>query len=748
MNTWEIRIEGIVQGVGFRPFVYQLAHKKNIKGVVSNGVEGVRIRFNAPEKKAQEFYRELLDKKPSLAHITHNQLQKTPETIFDSFQIVESQSSGKRRLHLTPDYALCEDCRQEMWETGNRRKEYPFISCTQCGPRFSIINGLPYDRPLTSMSSFEMCGDCLAEYHDPTNRRHFSQTNSCPQCGIKLWLVHKDAPGEMQSEGLLEQVHSFWSRGEILAIKGIGGFLFACDATNEAAVLRLRKRKQRKAKPFAIMYPSFSQLEGFELSQEERDMLKGPTSPILLVKRPAEANLARGIADGLREVGIMIPYNPLFEWLLKGFGKPIVATSGNVSGSPILYTDDHLPKLLQIADGVLMHNRTIDFPQDDSVVRFSPTFKKKIILRRARGLAPSYFKGKIQLPDQNLWAAGADMKSAFAFFHEGNFYISQYLGNLSHFDTQKRFELVREVMKVVLLTKPKAILHDLHPDYFSSRLALGKDKTLPIHSFQHHKAHFAAVMAENELLQSPEPVLGVIWDGTGLGEDGQFWGSEFFLWKNKQMDRKAHLNYFRVISGDKMAREPRISALSLLPRHPELVHKFSPATFNFLSQVHVRATIHTSSMGRLFDAVAAVLDLCDIQSYEGEAAMKLEAHARDFWEKKSTFRPLQLQDCLPDASKLLTRILEMKQKGISVPEIACNFHFLLTDWVRKVANNLKTQKIAFSGGVFQNALLVDMLIEYLSGNFELFFHKQLSPNDENIAFGQLNLYLIENHHSK
>ncbi|MCI4669533.1 MAG: carbamoyltransferase HypF [Bacteroidia bacterium] len=751
MESWEIKFEGIVQGIGFRPFVYQVAQKNGIKGEVSNGVEGVRIQFNADPTLARAFFEDLLQRKPKLAHITAKYFQKIPQQFFENFQIVESHDFGKRKLHLSPDYALCQNCRDEMGEAGNRRESYPFITCTQCGPRFSIIKGLPYDRPLTTMKELSMCEDCLAEYNDPLNRRHFSQTNSCPKCGIKLWLIFPDGQEETDSILILDHIHDYWSQGKIVAIKGIGGFLFTCDAFNDEAVALLRDRKQRPGKPLAVMYPSLDSLDQLRLCEEEKKMLSGPISPIVLVRKTEALGLATGIAEKLGELGVMIPYNPLFEYLLKGYQKPIVATSGNLSGSPILHKHGDIKSLFHVADLVLSHvplkgkNRPIAFPQDDSVVQFSQLHKQQIIIRRSRGLAPTYFNGRQKLPKVAALATGADMKSSFAFLHEGNFYISPYLGNLSHFDVETRFKASLEQFRELLQMNPKHIIRDLHPEYASSRIANYLSEGAKTYSYQHHKAHFAAVLAENELLGKNEKVMGVIWDGTGLGEDGQIWGSEFFLWNNGQMTRQAHLNYFKLIAGDKMAKEPRLSALSILHKPSGYKDHMSPEHIQFYTKVRINSKIKTSSMGRLFDAVASILEVCQVQSYEGEAAMKLESLARQFWNDQPNSISMEWENCLPKPEKLLQKMLESKANGVQVSQLAYNFHLALVKWIELEANKLKIKKIAFSGGVFQNALLVDMIIEFLREGYELFFHKQLSPNDENIAFGQLNLFLLENY---
>ena len=745
MKTWLIRIRGIVQGVGFRPFVYQKAHAHQLAGYVSNGPEGVSIGFQASTEEAKAFYHEIITEAPSISRITSHQIEETDTQFFDTFEIRESQQAAVNQVLFTPDYALCGGCRRELRTPTDRRYAYPFITCTNCGPRFSIIRALPYDREHTTMDAFRMCHTCEEEYHNPLDRRHYSQTNSCKECGIQLTL--STATGEeinfQTEEELLLYIPSLWAKGNIIAIKGIGGYLLTCDAQNQEALITLRNRKQRPGKPFALMYPSADALKDFHLSPCERKDLENEVSPILLLKPKESLALPKEVVEGVSKVGVMIPYAPLFQLLLDHYQRPIVATSGNISRSPIIFKSEEEGKFEGIADYVLGNDREILIPQDDSVIAYSSVYQQKIILRISRGLAPNYFYQDLLLPEQNVLACGADLKSSFTFLHEGNVFISQYLGDLSYYDTQQAYQQVLTHFQRVLGKQPTVILHDLHPQYSSTFLAgeLAEELGVQTHAFQHHKAHLAAILGEHELLESRETILGVVWDGTGYGEDRQIWGGEFFLYENRQMERIAHLSPFPILGGDKMAKEPRLSAFSLSPEEEIIREKFSATELKIYDQLLHRAIQTTSSMGRFFDAVSALLGICDVQSYEGEAAMKLQAAAEKFTGPSEAYEVI-LENGQIQAIHLVQQILKDIRKGLAVEEMAFKFHLSLVEMVRLTADHLKCDILAFSGGVFQNTLLVDLMIQQLGQEYSLHFHKQLSPNDENISFGQLMLYQL------
>ncbi|MCB0556584.1 MAG: carbamoyltransferase HypF [Phaeodactylibacter sp.] len=755
MPTHHIHIEGQVQGVGFRPYVYRLARQHGLNGWVSNTTDGVHVEFNASREIAKQFYKALIRQAPAMSIITHHRIAEIPNKTFDDFEIVDSEVGGEAKLLLTPDFAMCEDCREELYIKNDRRFGYPFITCTNCGPRFSIVTQLPYDRERTTMAPFEMCLDCQAEYESPLNRRYYSQTNSCPACSIHLSLFHQEKGRLPNSqEAILHKVPRLWSEGRIIAIKGIGGFLLTCDATNADAILFLRSRKHRPDKPFALMYPSLDSIaQDAELSESAIEALQSPTAPIVLLpvkKKPASGIDLPGIAPELDQIGVMLPYAPLFDMLLKTFGKPIIATSGNLSGSPICYEEiDALDYLAPIADYILTHDRDIAAPQDDSVLRFSPFHDKRIILRRSRGMAPTFLPPTPAPQGQSLLAMGAEMKSAFTLMHAQNFYVSQFLGSLDEFESQERFRKMVYHLLGLFDAQPQAILVDQHPGYFSTQFGeeLARHWGIPLQTVQHHEAHFAAVLGEHGLLHPESPILGVIWDGLGLGQDGQAWGGEFFRYNGQSFERLVYFDYFSYVLGDKTAREPRLSALMATAGLPEagieLLPKFSKTEWDVYQKMLESGNgMQSSSVGRLFDAAASLLIGRDKCTFEGEAAMQLEKLATDYCLRNG----LAMKESYPiwkkNAPTLSTRqlmagILAGLKAGQDKGYIAACFHWSLAMAIRPVAEAAGVRKIAFSGGVWQNALLVDMVIELLGKDFELYFHRELSPNDENIAFGQL-----------
>lgn len=759
METQHIHIKGIVQGVGFRPFVYKLAIKKQLKGWVNNATDGVHIHINANKKITNTFLQNILENLPPLAVVTEYYIEETKYQEYQKFEIIYSVDQAKPNILLTPDAALCKDCKKELSTKDNRRFLYPFITCTNCGPRYSIINKLPYDRINTTMDAFQMCVDCKEEYNNPLNRRHYSQTNSCSNCRIEMQLFENGKLTENFSD--LDYIITKWNEGKIIAIKGIGGYLITCDATNIEAVAILRKRKQRPTKPFALMYPNIKMISNdVNVFEDEKRELESIHAPIVLLHLKPNNQQKSGLAlkeinNNLHRIGIMLPYTPLYELLLKKFNKPIIATSGNITDSTIIFQDDKAMEALpEIADILLMNNREILIPQDDGVIQFSKKNRQKITLRRSRGKAPVYINPNIEVSQKTVLATGSMLKSVFGLLNFKNIYISQYLGNTASYDAQVNYEKTFYHFEKVFDTKIDAVVTDKHPDYFATRFGkeIAKKNKAKIFSLQHHKAHFYAVLGENNLLDNDDKILGVVWDGTGLGDDGNIWGGEFFKYEKGKIERVFHLDEFNYILGDKMAKEPKISALAIMNlvdgSSQYLKNKFSDTEWKIYKNLLQKNRLKSTSMGRLFDAIASILFDFDVHSFEAEASMQLEKEASEYYYS----HPLSLErsyiknHLIPDnfIDFLIQSIFLDLNQNIDKQLIALKFHITLVDYLMLIAQKYEFNKIAFSGGVFQNALLVDLIIEFMEEKFELFFHNEFSPNDEGIPFGQLMFYSKRN----
>ena len=759
MSTWHIHIKGRVQGVGFRPYVYRLAAKQKLSGIVYNDLNGVHIQFSASKKVAIPFYKELINGAPTLAKITGHTLSEIDNRSFEDFQILQNQEAKTAALMLPPDFAICENCRKEVLANDNRRAHYPFITCTECGPRYSLIKKLPFEREFTAMDDFKMCRTCNEEYSNPKDRRYHSQTNSCTDCGVRLSLANTlGEEMENDPELAVKKVVDLWKGGEIVAIKGIGGYLLTCDASNAAAINTLRKRKNRPSKPFACMYPTMEYAEQeFLISASENKMLSNEVAPIVLLRlKRKQASIALNeVAPGLDQIGVMLPYTPLYVLLLKAYGKPIVATSGNLSNASIVFEDRKVfSELSGIWDYVLSSDREIIASQDDSVLRFSPLKKQQILIRRSRGLAPNYFGPVSNGESDTILAMGASQKSVFGLFYQRLFYLSQYLGDLAYLESTENYKRTLNHFTTLLNCKPELILVDTHPNYYSTEYGkqLADIYGTKLVAVQHHYAHFAAILSEHALLTKPEEVLGVIWDGTGYGDDGNIWGGEFLTFKNREFNRVAHLSYIPAILGDKMALEPRISGLSHCWGNASatemLRDKFSKQEWELYQKMLNNGQFaKTSSMGRLFDAVACLLGIVDTQTYEGEAALQLETLAQRYFEQSKKIEETNYVSQISyieevPTDEIIEGVVKDLNNGVSLDQIAFKFHNSLVKMIEKLASSKGIEKIAFSGGVFQNALLVDLILVNLGNEFQLYFHQEVSPNDENIALGQLAYYQI------
>ncbi|MFT3918704.1 carbamoyltransferase HypF [Cloacibacterium sp.] len=781
IKTQEIHISGRVQGVGFRPFIFNLALEFGLKGYVSNDELGVIIICQGENIK--EFFDEIHHKKPKSSEIIFSEIKEI-ETIeiFENFFIKPTEKNIVVDIPLTPDFATCESCENELFNEKKPRYFYPFITCTQCGPRYSITKKFPFERENTSIEAFKMCPNCLEEYKNPEDVRFHSQTNSCPNCGIQIWL--KDNQGNEfkgSNKEIFEKLALELSKGKIIALKNIAGYLLMCDATNSEVVSELRKRKRRPTKPFAVLFSGIEKMQDYlEISELQIQQFKSSESPIVVTKIKEKRDLPIDeISPNMNSVGAMFPYSGILKLISKIFSKPLIATSGNFHGSPICSTTEEAEQILgKIADFFLHNTLEIQHPQDDSVVKFSPKHQQKIVFRRARGFAPNYFfaeeLSQLNKEKNKILCLGGDLKNTFAVVPNNHIYISEYIGDLANFETYQRFENTVKSYQEIFNFSPEIILKDLHPKYENQNI-ISKFSNVKLKEIQHHKAHFSAILGEKKLWKKNK-VLGVIWDGIGFGTSTEIWGGEFFLHENEEIIRVAQLENFAWILGDKMSKTPKISALSILfdseeksckvaiinsigqspmKNETEICEAPKVRNQNYLKQFFdenewkiytnliEKSEVKASSMGRFFDAVSFVLGFEKSIHFEGESAMWLEKISQDAFDEN-----VKLIDYLEEENfeniptkKLFLKVFEEKLLGKNLGEIGLNFHYTLIKAIEKIAEKNNVKELAFSGGVWQNALLVDLAIDVLGDKFSLNFHEKLSPNDENISFGQLNYYL-------
>lgn len=797
MISYEIHISGRVQGVGFRPFIFNLAEEFGLKGYVSNDELGVIIVCQG--ENSEQFFNDIHHRKPKSSEIIFSEIKEIETAeIFDRFFIKPTEKNIVVDIPLTPDFATCESCETELFDEENPRYFYPFTTCTQCGPRYSVTKKFPFERENTAIEVFRMCPNCLEEYKNPDDVRFHSQTNSCPNCGIQIWL--KDNQGNEfkgSNKEIFEKLAEELSQGKIVALKNTAGYLLMCDATNSEAVSELRKRKRRPTKPFAVLFSGISIMKEYlEISELQIQHFKSSESPIIVTKIKDKKDLAiEEISPNMNTIGAMFPYSGMLKLISKTFGKPLIATSGNFHGSPICSTTEEAEQILgKIADYFLHNTLEIQHPQDDSVIKFSPKHHQKIVFRRSRGFAPNYFFAE-ELSELNkekikILCLGGDLKNTFAVVPNNHVYISEYIGDLANFETYERFENTVKSYQKIFNFEPNLILSDLHPKYenqniiskFSKKTAQSA-QSARVEEIQHHKAHFASILGEKKLWKK-DKVLGIIWDGIGFGTSTEIWGGEFFLFENLEkikekqshevakinsigqspmknntencealkernlkIKRIAQLENFAWILGDKMSKSPKISALSISENNEDLKFAFDENEWKIYTNLIEKSEVKTSSMGRFFDAVAFVLGYEKPLFFEGEPAMWLEKISQekfptdftDFHRLKDYLKNDEFEN-IP-TKKLFSKILEEKKSGKSAGEIGLNFHYTLIKAIEKIAKGFAVKEITFSGGVWQNALLVDLAIEFLGDKFELHFHEILSPNDENISFGQLNYYL-------
>lgn len=742
-----VMVQGTVQGVGFRPFVYRLAGELGLVGWVGNSPQGVIIEVEAPQAQLDTFIVRLQHELPPHAAIQHLDWQNMPSAGETDFEIRHSDQKGAKTAFILPDLATCPDCLREIHNPADRHYLYPFTNCTHCGPRFSIIRALPYDRANTTMRDFVMCDACRAEYENPLDRRFHAQPNACPHCGPQLALWDRAAKTlEVRHDALLAAAEAL-RQGQIVALKGLGGFHLMTDARNMEAVARLRTRKHREEKPLAVMYPSLEQIMNeCEVSELEENLLTTSESPIVLLRRKG-SEIAENVAPGNPYLGVMLPYTPLHHLLMDEIGFPIVATSGNFSGEPICI-DEHeaLGCLGSIADLFLVHNRPIARHVDDSIVRVAAG--RELILRRARGYAPLPVKLSEMVP--TLIAAGAHLKNTAAVTAGEQVFISQHIGDM---DTPGAYDAYQSVIgdfQELYELLPSAVVCDMHPDYRSTQYA--ESSGLPIIRIQHHYAHVLSCMADNHL---EAPVLGVSWDGTGYGTDGTIWGGEFLRVNQHSFDRVAHFGTFRLPGGDQAVKEPRRSALGLLysifgddiPLDLPPVQSFSTSELTLLKTV-LRKGINsplTSSAGRLFDAVAALIGLRQRASFEGQAAMELEFAQNGI--KTDKCYPFAVTD-ITGESAASKRIIDLKltvlaimddlRNGVPKSEISAAFHNTLAEMIVSIARCAGEKQVVLTGGCFQNKTLLERTINrLLMEDFQPHWHRTIPPNDGGIALGQV-----------
>ncbi|MGK7872537.1 MAG: carbamoyltransferase HypF [Xenococcaceae cyanobacterium] len=757
-----LTIRGAVQGVGFRPFIYQLATELRLAGWVNNSAQGVSIEIEGSQPELEEFLLRIEREKPPLSFIQSLETLWLQPAGYTKFEIRPS-IAGEKTAVVLPDIATCPDCLREIFDPMNRRYHYPFTNCTNCGPRYTIIETLPYDRKHTTMKVFQMCPECQAEYENPLDRRFHAQPNACPQCGpqLELW----DTTGKVRSKrlGALLEVADAIRQGKIVAVKGLGGFHLMVDARNKEAVQRLRQCKRRPHKPFALMYPSLELIkEHCEVSEVEQRLLRSPEAPIVLlgrkekVKRKDTCNFYFlpfdfSVAPGNPYLGVMLPYTPLHHLLMAELDFPAIATSGNLSDEPICIDEEEArQRLKEIADLFLVHNRPIVRPVDDSLVRI--VMGREMVLRRARGYAPLPIPRQEpgNEPKSKILAVGAHLKNTIAIALKDQIFISQHIGDLETPQAFEAFEKVISSFKQLYEFQPEAIACDAHPDYLSTQYARSTG-IVPI-PVQHHYAHVLACMAENQLLG--KTVLGVAWDGTGYGLDGTIWGGEFLLVSpkaQKPFQRVAHLRQFPLPGGDRAVKEPRRVALGLLYELfgdelfaeqklcKQLLQAFSEQELGILSRILPKNfnTPLTSSIGRLFDGVAAIINLCKVASFEGQAAMQLE-FALDGIQTDETYPISSSVSIVIDWQSIILGILDDVSNQISVSIISAKFHNTLVEIIVRVAQEIGEERVVLTGGCFQNKYLTERTIYRLKmEGFCPYWHQRVPPNDGGIAFGQV-----------
>lgn len=745
-----IHVRGIVQGVGFRPFVYQLAIKNNLTGWVRNTSNGVDIEISGTPDALRSFSHELKNSPPPIARIDEY-LETDIILVYNAyakFEIIESSPDPDKFIPVSPDMSICPDCLQELFDPTNRRYRYPFINCTNCGPRFSIIKDIPYDRPYTTMADFPMCPNCRQEYENPLDRRFHAQPTACPVCGPQISYLQPGNPPTNNETALLDARAAIKS-GLILAVKGLGGYHLACDASNQKAVDTLRQRKRRVDKPFALMAFSIEAIRKYCLvSREEQELLESRQKPIVLLKKNPNFTLPAELAPDQNTLGFMLPYTPMHYLLLEpaeSFPDALVMTSGNLSEEPIAYLDEDADeRLSSLADAFLTHNRGIHMRVDDSVMRV--VNDKPVFSRRSRGFAPDPLP--FPFPSASIFAAGAELKNHFTLTRDAYAFHSHFIGDLENFETLQSYEQAINHFERLFRIKPEILVCDLHPDYMSTRYAQERSRrdNLPLVQVQHHHAHMAACMMENKI-PAGESIIGLTFDGTGFGLDSAIWGGEVLIGDYSGFNRRFHLRYFSLPGGDVAVRHPARTALSILHTCgiswtediPSVSH-FSGQELQIIQSQLTRKinAPDTSSMGRLFDAVSSLLGFRHSITYEGQAAIELENHADP---EETGFYAFDFHSEIIDYQPVIESIHQDLHAGINPEVIAGRFHNSVANLCLTVCRLIRSETslntAALSGGVWQNVLLFTKTVKLLEEDgFRVLTHHKVPTNDACISLGQ------------
>ncbi|MCL4266704.1 MAG: carbamoyltransferase HypF [Anaerolineae bacterium] len=764
---WRLTVTGVVQGVGFRPFVYGLARRHGLTGFVGNDSGGVFIEVEGTATAVTHFHHGLTHQPPPLAHIDQVTVQPLPPHSDCDFVIVHSQAQTAANTLISPDICLCDDCLHELFDPANRRYRYPFINCTNCGPRFTIIKEIPYDRPYTTMAEFPMCPACQAEYDNPLDRRFHAQPNACPDCGPQVWLEvgerlsvigNRALDFGLRGDAAVRQAQSLLAAGYIVAVKGLGGFHLACDATNNAALATLRERKGRVDKPFAVMAWDVTAVRQFAyVSDEEAALLTCKERPILLLRQKENSPLSPLIAPGNNTIGVMLPYTPLHYLLLDTQSPVLVMTSANYSDEPIVKDNDEArERLTPLADAFLMHNREIHGRCDDSVVRVigyrssvigHATSDHLLPLRRSRGYTP--FPVKLPYPLPTTLAVGGELKGTFCLAKGEYGYMSQHIGDMENLETVHAFETAVTHFRHIFRADPERLVCDLHPGYLSTRWAEEQAARagLPLRKVQHHHAHITSVMAEHRL-DGRERVIGFSFDGTGYGPDGAVWGGELLLANYDGFERAAHLKYVPLAGGDVAVKRPYRLALAHLwaagldwEEALPCVAACPPPERRILRQQLEQGinSVPTSSMGRLFDAVAALLGIRQVVTFEGQAAMALETAVAPDVAEYYTFALLGVEI---DAAPVIMALVRDMMAGVETAVLAARFHNSVADLIVRLSLQMRAQhglnQVALSGGVFQNGRLLATAVQQLQQHdFTVLTHRLVPPNDGGLALGQV-----------